>query len=150
MSRYWYSMISSCEFGVHNSVEDFWTLWAHDFYSSLFVIQTNKRVYSYLFNYYYYFCSLCSISLYLCWLLFIGLSIKDNICLCRLLDPNLESSGSLFVASYILQLILYLPSQMAQHIRDLVAALVRRMESCQIAGLKSSLILIFARLVYSF
>ncbi|KAK1389897.1 importin-9 [Heracleum sosnowskyi] len=66
----------------------------------------------------------------------------------RLLDPNLESSGSLFVASYILQLILHLPSQMAQHIRDLVAALVRRMQSCQIAGLKSSLILIFARLVH--
>ncbi|XP_074383477.1 uncharacterized protein LOC141725016 isoform X3 [Apium graveolens] len=66
----------------------------------------------------------------------------------RLLDPNLESSGSLFVASYILQLILHLPSQMAQHIRDLVAALVRRMQSCQIAGLKSSLILVFARLVH--
>ncbi|KAL1807817.1 hypothetical protein ACET3Z_024807 [Daucus carota] len=66
----------------------------------------------------------------------------------RLLNPDLESSGSLFVASYILQLILHLPSQMAQHIRDLVAALVRRMQSCQIAGLKSSLILIFARLVH--
>ncbi|KAA8529237.1 hypothetical protein F0562_033964 [Nyssa sinensis] len=66
----------------------------------------------------------------------------------RLLDPDLESSGSLFVGSYILQLILHLPSQMAQHIRDLVAALVRRMESCQIAGLRSSLILIFARLVH--
>ncbi|TXG56751.1 hypothetical protein EZV62_018064 [Acer yangbiense] len=66
----------------------------------------------------------------------------------RLLDPDLESSGSLFVGNYILQLILHLPSQMAQHIRDLVAALVRRMQSAEIAGLRSSLLLIFARLVH--
>ncbi|XP_065880084.1 uncharacterized protein [Euphorbia lathyris] len=66
----------------------------------------------------------------------------------RLLDPDLESSGSLFVGSYILQLILHLPLQMAQHIRDLIAALVRRMQSAQIAGLRSSLLLIFARLVH--
>lgn len=65
----------------------------------------------------------------------------------RLLDPDLESSGSLFVGSYILQLILHLQSQMVPHIRDLIAALVRRMQSAQIAGLKSSLLLIFARLV---
>ncbi|XP_010262045.1 PREDICTED: importin-9 isoform X2 [Nelumbo nucifera] len=66
----------------------------------------------------------------------------------RLLDPDLESSGSLFVGSYILQLILHLPLQMAQHIRDLITALVRRMQSCQIAALKSSLLVIFARLVH--
>ncbi|KZV50076.1 importin-9 [Dorcoceras hygrometricum] len=66
----------------------------------------------------------------------------------RLLDPDLESSGSLFVGSYILQLILHLPSQMVQHIHDLVIALIRRMQSSQIAGLKSSLLLIFARLVH--
>ncbi|KAI7756236.1 hypothetical protein M8C21_007215 [Ambrosia artemisiifolia] len=66
----------------------------------------------------------------------------------RLLDPDLDSSGSLFVGNYILQLILHLSSQMAPHIRDLVAALVRRMQSCQIAGLRSSLLLIFARLVH--
>ncbi|CAL5189135.1 unnamed protein product [Lathyrus oleraceus] len=66
----------------------------------------------------------------------------------RLLDPNLESSGSLFVGSYILQLILHLPSQMAVHIRDLVAALVRRMQSAQIASLRSSLLVVFARLVH--
>ncbi|CAM8984086.1 unnamed protein product [Rhodiola kirilowii] len=66
----------------------------------------------------------------------------------RLLDPDLESSGSLFVGSYILQLIVHLSSQMAHHIRDLVAAIVRRMQTCQIAGLRSSLILIFARLVH--
>uniref|UniRef100_A0A2C9VNS6 Importin-9 central HEAT repeats domain-containing protein n=1 Tax=Manihot esculenta TaxID=3983 RepID=A0A2C9VNS6_MANES len=66
----------------------------------------------------------------------------------RLLDPDLESSGSLFVGRFILQLILHLPLQMAQHIRDLVAALVKRMQSAQIAGLRSSLLLIFARLVH--
>ncbi|XVF43372.1 hypothetical protein PTKIN_Ptkin02bG0035000 [Pterospermum kingtungense] len=66
----------------------------------------------------------------------------------RLLDPDLESSGSLFVGSYILQLILHLPSQMGQHIQDLIVALVRRMQSASIAGLKSSLLLIFARLVH--
>ncbi|XP_057447978.1 uncharacterized protein LOC130739637 [Lotus japonicus] len=66
----------------------------------------------------------------------------------RLLDPNLESSGSLFVGSYILQLILHLPSHMAIHIRDLVAALVRRMQSAQIASLRSSLLVVFARLVH--
>ncbi|XP_047308290.1 importin-9-like [Impatiens glandulifera] len=66
----------------------------------------------------------------------------------RLLDPSMESSGSLFAGSFILQLILHLPTQMAQHIRDLVAALVRRLQSCIIAGLRSSLILIFARLVH--
>ncbi|XWS64118.1 hypothetical protein CRYUN_Cryun06bG0159400 [Craigia yunnanensis] len=66
----------------------------------------------------------------------------------RLLDPDLESSGSLFVGSYILQLILHLPSQMGQHIQDLIVALVRRMQSASIAGLKSSLLLIFARLIH--
>ncbi|KAF3628037.1 putative protein VAC14 -like protein [Capsicum annuum] len=66
----------------------------------------------------------------------------------RLLDPDLESSGALFVGSYILQLILHLPSQMAQHIRDLVAALLRRMQSCKHSGLRSSLLVIFARLVH--
>ena len=66
---------------------------------------------------------------------------------CRLLDPELESSGSLFVGSYVLQLILHFPSQMLPHIRDLIAALVRRMQSVQIAGLKSSMIVIFAQLV---
>ncbi|PIA39533.1 hypothetical protein AQUCO_02600173v1 [Aquilegia coerulea] len=66
----------------------------------------------------------------------------------RLLDPGLESSGSLFVGSYILQLILHYPIQMAQHIQDLVAALIRRLQSSQTAGLRSSLLLIFARLVH--
>ncbi|KAH8496289.1 hypothetical protein H0E87_019160, partial [Populus deltoides] len=65
-----------------------------------------------------------------------------------LLNPDLESSGSVFVGSYILQLILHLPLQMATHIRDLVAALVQRMQSAQIVGLKSSLLLIFARLAH--
>uniref|UniRef100_A0A7N0ZSB7 Importin-9 central HEAT repeats domain-containing protein n=1 Tax=Kalanchoe fedtschenkoi TaxID=63787 RepID=A0A7N0ZSB7_KALFE len=66
----------------------------------------------------------------------------------RLLDPNLESSGSLFVGSYVLQLIVHLSAQMSPHIPDLAAALVRRMQTCQIAGLRSSLILVFARLVH--
>ncbi|XP_022957048.1 importin-9 [Cucurbita moschata] len=66
----------------------------------------------------------------------------------RLLDPKMESSGSFLVGSFILQLILHLPSQMAQHLPDLVAALVRRMQSVQIAGVRGSLILIFARLVH--
>ncbi|KAK8475732.1 hypothetical protein V6N13_023235 [Hibiscus sabdariffa] len=66
----------------------------------------------------------------------------------RLLDPDLESSGSLFVGSYILQLILHLPSQMGQHIQNLIVALVRRMQSASIAGLRSSLLLIFARLIH--
>ncbi|MQL84216.1 hypothetical protein Taro_016714 [Colocasia esculenta] len=65
----------------------------------------------------------------------------------RLLDPDLESSGSLFVGSYVLQLILHVPSQMALHIRELIGCLVRRMQSCEIEGLKSSLIVIIARLV---
>uniref|UniRef100_A0A7C9ER53 Importin-7/11-like TPR repeats domain-containing protein n=2 Tax=Opuntia streptacantha TaxID=393608 RepID=A0A7C9ER53_OPUST len=68
--------------------------------------------------------------------------------LSRLLDPELESSGSFFVGNYILQLILNLPSQMGQHVQDLVCALVRRMQSCGIAGLKNSLLLVFARLVH--
>ncbi|KAB1999692.1 hypothetical protein ES319_D12G178600v1 [Gossypium barbadense] len=66
----------------------------------------------------------------------------------RLLDPDLESSGSLFVGSYILQLILHLPSQMGQHIQNLIVALVRRMQSASIEGLRSSLLLIFARLIH--
>ncbi|PKA67290.1 hypothetical protein AXF42_Ash004783 [Apostasia shenzhenica] len=66
----------------------------------------------------------------------------------RLLDPNLECSGSLFVGSYILQLILHFPSEMAFHIREVVAAVIRRLRSCEISGLKSSLILIIARLVH--
>ncbi|XP_057528607.1 uncharacterized protein LOC130807420 isoform X4 [Amaranthus tricolor] len=68
--------------------------------------------------------------------------------LSRLLDPDLESSGSFFVGNYILQLILNLPSEMGQHIQNLVSALVRRMQSCEIAGLRNSLLLVFARLVH--
>ncbi|KAH7672194.1 Importin-beta N-terminal domain-containing protein [Dioscorea alata] len=66
----------------------------------------------------------------------------------RLLDPDVESSGSLFVGSYMLVLILHLQAQMAPHIPELVAAIVRRMQSCEAAGLKSSLLVILARLVH--
>ncbi|GAB2226534.1 hypothetical protein Droror1_Dr00022344 [Drosera rotundifolia] len=69
--------------------------------------------------------------------------------LSRLLDPDMESSGSFFVGNYILQLILHLPSQLVQHIRNLVAAVVKRMLSCKIAGLKTSLLLVIARLVHA-
>lgn len=67
--------------------------------------------------------------------------------MCRLLDPDLESSGSFCVGTYIIQLILHFPSEIALHIRELLAALMRRMQSCEIASLKSSLIVVFARLV---
>jgi hypothetical protein len=66
---------------------------------------------------------------------------------CRLLNPDLDSSSSLFVERLITQLIQKYPAHMAPHIKDLVAALVRRMETSEIMGLKNSLILIFARLV---
>ncbi|XP_078159588.1 ARM repeat superfamily protein isoform X1 [Carex rostrata] len=66
----------------------------------------------------------------------------------RLLDPELQSSVSLYVGNYILQLILHLPSQMSPHLRDFVAAIVRRLQSSEIEGLKCSLILILARLVH--
>ena len=67
----------------------------------------------------------------------------------RLLDPKLESSGSLFVGSCILQLILHLPSQIVVHIRDLIAALVKHMQSAQNFVLLSSLLIVFARLAIS-
>lgn len=66
----------------------------------------------------------------------------------RLLDPALESSVSLFVGSFVLQLILQIPLHLSPHIPDLIAAIVRRMQTSIIAGLKSSLIVIIARLVH--
>uniref|UniRef100_A0A0D3GF91 Importin-9 central HEAT repeats domain-containing protein n=1 Tax=Oryza barthii TaxID=65489 RepID=A0A0D3GF91_9ORYZ len=67
----------------------------------------------------------------------------------RLLDPALESSISLFVGSYILQLIIHLPSHLSPHFPELIAAIVRRMQSSSITGLKSSLVVIVARLGYN-
>ncbi|RLM65862.1 importin-9 isoform X2 [Panicum miliaceum] len=64
----------------------------------------------------------------------------------RLLDPALESSVSLFVGSFVLQLILQMPSHLSPYIPDLIAAIVRRMQTSSIAGLKSSLIVIIAKL----
>ncbi|GAB2297097.1 hypothetical protein Dimus_031196 [Dionaea muscipula] len=69
--------------------------------------------------------------------------------LSRLLDPDVESSGSFFVGKFILQLILHMPSQLVQHLQDLVAAVVKRMQSCEIAGMKNSLLLVIARLVHA-
>ncbi|KAL6605786.1 hypothetical protein ACP70R_041439 [Stipagrostis hirtigluma subsp. patula] len=66
----------------------------------------------------------------------------------RLLDPTLESSVSFFVGSFVLQLILHMPSHLSPHIPDLIAAIVRRMQTSSIAGLKSSLIVTVARLVH--
>ncbi|WVZ81580.1 hypothetical protein U9M48_028936 [Paspalum notatum var. saurae] len=66
----------------------------------------------------------------------------------RLLDPALESSVSLFVGSFVLQLILQIPSHLSPYIPDLIAAIVRRMHTSTIAGLKISLIVIIARLVH--
>ncbi|XP_066375650.1 uncharacterized protein [Miscanthus floridulus] len=66
----------------------------------------------------------------------------------RLLDPALESSVSLFVGSFVLQLILQIPLHLSPHIPDLIAAIVRRMQTSSITGLKSSLIVIIARLVH--
>lgn len=66
----------------------------------------------------------------------------------RLLNPGLDSSSSLFVERFITQLIQKLPLQMAQHLKDLVAALVGRMETSEIMGLKNSLLLVFGRLVH--
>jgi len=48
-----------------------------------------------------------------------------------------------------LQLILQMPSHLSPYIPDLIAAIVRRMQTSSIAGLKSSLIVIIARLVSS-
>ncbi|BAS97214.1 Os06g0274100, partial [Oryza sativa Japonica Group] len=77
-----------------------------------------------------------------------GITIQTPLqCLCRLLDPVLESSVSLFVGSYILQLIIHLPSHLSPHFPELIAAIVRRMQSSSITGLKSSLVVIVARLV---
>ncbi|MCO5588833.1 hypothetical protein L7F22_042793 [Adiantum nelumboides] len=66
----------------------------------------------------------------------------------RLLNPELDSSSSLFVERLISQLIHKLPGHMAPHLRDLVAALVQRMETSEIMGLRNSLILVVARLVH--
>ncbi|KAI5081597.1 hypothetical protein GOP47_0001340 [Adiantum capillus-veneris] len=66
----------------------------------------------------------------------------------RLLNPELDSSSSLFVERLISQLILKLPGHMAPHLKDLVVALVQRMETSEIMGLRNSLILVIARLVH--
>ncbi|KAH7416171.1 hypothetical protein KP509_14G078800 [Ceratopteris richardii] len=66
----------------------------------------------------------------------------------RLLNPALDSSSSLFVERFISQLIYKLPGYMAPHLRDLVVAVVQRMETSEILGLRNSLILVIARLVH--
>jgi len=66
----------------------------------------------------------------------------------RLLSPEVDSPSALFIGSFVTQLIMQLSGQMAPHIRDLIAALVSRMQSTESPALKNSLLLVFARLVH--
>ncbi|KAJ7556791.1 hypothetical protein O6H91_05G098700 [Diphasiastrum complanatum] len=66
----------------------------------------------------------------------------------RLLDPGIESSASLFVGNFITELVQQFSSHMAPFLRDLVMALVARMQTAQMPGLTMSIILVFARLVH--
>ncbi|XP_024534620.1 importin-9 isoform X1 [Selaginella moellendorffii] len=63
----------------------------------------------------------------------------------RLLNPQTNSSGSLYSGTFIVQLIEKFSLRMAPHLRDLVTALVVRLES---VALKGSLIFVFAKLVH--
>lgn len=65
----------------------------------------------------------------------------------RLLNPEQDSSSALFVGNLVTQLIMQLSVRMAPHIRDLIAALVIRMQSTDVAVFKTTLIIVFARLV---
>jgi hypothetical protein len=67
--------------------------------------------------------------------------------ICRLLNPEQDSSSALFVGNLVTQLIMQLSVRMAPHIRDLIAALVIRMQSTTVAVFKTTLLIVFARLV---
>lgn len=67
--------------------------------------------------------------------------------MCRLLSPDQDSSSAMFVGSFVTQLIMQLAGRVAPHIRDLIAALVNLMLSTDAATLKTTLLLVFARLV---
>lgn len=67
--------------------------------------------------------------------------------MCRLLNPEQDSSAALFVGNFVTQLIMQLSVRMAPHIRDLIGALVSRMQSTNMAVLKTTLLIVFARLV---
>ncbi|CAM6086065.1 unnamed protein product [Calypogeia fissa] len=66
----------------------------------------------------------------------------------RLLNPELESSSALFVGSFINALILHLSTMMAPYIRQLVTALLACIRSTELIALKTSLVLVIARLVH--
>uniref|UniRef100_A0A7I4DD79 Importin N-terminal domain-containing protein n=1 Tax=Physcomitrium patens TaxID=3218 RepID=A0A7I4DD79_PHYPA len=66
----------------------------------------------------------------------------------RLLNPEQDSSSALFVGNLVTTLITQLSVRTAPHIRDLIAALVIRMQSTSVAVLKSKLLIVFARLVH--
>ncbi|KAG0591650.1 hypothetical protein M758_1G229200 [Ceratodon purpureus] len=66
----------------------------------------------------------------------------------RLLNPEQDSSSALFVGNLVTQLIMQLSVRMAPHIRDLIAALVIRMQSTTVAVFKTTLLIVFARLVH--
>jgi len=51
------------------------------------------------------------------------------------------------VGNFVTQLIMQLSVRMAPHIRDLIGALVSRMQSTNMAVLKTTLLIVFARLV---
>lgn len=61
--------------------------------------------------------------------------------MCRLLNPEQDSSSALFVGNLVTQLIMQLSVRMAPHIRDLIAALVIRMQSTDVAVFKTKLII---------
>lgn len=65
----------------------------------------------------------------------------------RLLNPEQDSSSALFVGNLVTQLIMQLSVRMAPHIRDLIAALVVRIQSTTVAVFKTTLLIVFARLV---
>ena len=67
--------------------------------------------------------------------------------MCRLLSPEQDSSSAMFVGNFVTQLIMQLAERVAPHIRDLIAALVNLMQSTDAATLKTTLLLVFARLV---
>ncbi|GBG61529.1 hypothetical protein CBR_g22326 [Chara braunii] len=66
----------------------------------------------------------------------------------RLLSPDLDASGSLYVGSLLVQMLRQFPGLMAPHVQNLVRALVVRMSNGSTPNLEAELILVFARLVH--
>ncbi|KAL3699542.1 hypothetical protein R1sor_017564 [Riccia sorocarpa] len=66
----------------------------------------------------------------------------------RLLNPELESSSALFVGGFITALILNMSSNMAPHFGPLITALLARIRGSEMIALKTSIIIVIARLVH--